>query len=729
MNLPILQKITSLVHKTPKSEFFVVYLIESKLIKVAVWEKMGRKIKVIKIVKEEFSGSLEELIEISDRAISKASFGIPAEKLNRVVFSVPIGWADQGKIQANYLKFLKNICVSLSLSPLGFVITTEAIVKQFESTEASHINFILCHVANEILNISYIEHGEVKEAVSSLRVAGNIGDDFIEILGRFKTPSLPNKILIFDGVNNLDEIKQEILKTPLTQKEKRFLHFPSVELLEENADVLAVIRVVGRELGASFEGEELILPREPEVQEENKPKEKETIKETIAQKAEELKPEEIQPTLKEEAREESPSEIDDSGFVYGRDIAETVYEKPKELVAEKPVDEPKQKLALTDFSLKKGVFAIGGFCLGLIVIFLIYWFYFSRGELILNVKTSNFKDEVKIPLVNTTTSKADVLQGEEIVLSVSGTKEVAVTGKKKTGDKATGEVVVFNKNTDAEKTFNKGTVISNGDLKFTLDDNVKIASASMQTEAGQETKIFGKATVKVTAEKFGNEYNLGDNKDFTVDNYAQSSFSAHNDRAFSGGTTREVQVASEKDRGDLLKSLQKDLENKAKAEAKNKINVETQDILNTFISIKVIEKKFSADANEEAKKLSLALTIECKTYAYKKEDAKKILEKILSSKIPSGYFLDQNSIKLILQKAVEADDGYNLTFGYEVRAIPKINLKETASRIKGSYIPGLGKYLNDTNIKDYQVNVWPKLPGIFYTMPHREENIKIKLKY
>lgn len=734
LNLPILQKITSLIHKPLKTEYYIVFLIDSKIIKVAVWEKTGLRINILKIAKEEFSGSLDDLIEISDRAISKASFGIPAERLNQVIFSVPSSWSEDGKIQQNYLKFLKNICIALSLKPLGFVITTDAMVKQYEIMEHNKFSSLLLHVSPEVLNFSLIEHGEVKECVSSLRGEKGIEGDFLEILGRFQAAILPNRILLFDGAENLEDIRQEILKLPLTQKEKRFLHFPSVEILEENADVAAVVKTVGKELGATFLGDEKITEgsmkttpqeeKEPEVGKVTEAKEEEKKEEIKEEIKKEIKVEEF----KEESDRETEKETSENlGFVYGKDIAVT--RKIEQEVVAATSTEKKEQKNTPDFPLKTGIIIVAGVCFLLISVFILYWFFFAKATLAIAVKTSTFKNDVDIVLTKGEDSVKDSLLGREIVVAVNQEKEAGASGKKKTGEKATGEVVIFNKNTDSARKFTKGTVVSYGDLKFTLDEDVSVASASVKMEAGQETKIFGKTTVKVTAEKFGNEYNIEDNKDFSVDNFAQSSYSAHNDRAFSGGTTREVQVVSKEDQANMLKSLESALEEKAKKQAADKIDKNAEDILNKFVSKKIVEKQFSAEVDEETKKISLNLKVEFTTYAYKKDDVKKILDKNLKNKIPHGYFLDQNSIKLVLKNSKEITNGYNLTFAYEVRAIPKINLQETSNKIKGVLVKNLDKYLLSDEVKSYSVKITPDLPGVFNTLPHRAENIKIKLEY
>lgn len=649
--------------------------------------------------------------------------------LSKVIFAVPSSWSQDGKIESNYLQILKNVCASLSLKPLGFVITTEAIVKAMESIESVKINFLLLHIGPEILNLSYIEHGNLTETVSSLRSEAGVGEDLLELLSRFKTSSLPNKIIVFDGAENLENIKQEIIKTPLTQKEKRFLHFPTVETLGEDADISAVIHTVGEQMGVKIHGKKV------EKAESEKPEKPVTEKVVVAaekptnEKIEKPVEEKIQIIKKPpEEKYVSREEVESLGFFFDKDVA--LHEKSISIKEKSPEENnllPSQ--AALDFAPKKALFIILGFLLAIIFLILAFWFLFSKAEVILNVNTKKFDSEVTIFLTKSNSSKGNTLSGKEISVTVDGEMEAAATGKKKTGDKAKGEVVIFNKNTDGEKTFNKGTVISDGNLKFLLDENVTVASASMNTEAGSETKIFGKSSVNVTAEKFGNEYNIEDNKDWSVDNFAQSSYSAHNDRAFSGGTTREIQVVSESDRNNLLSRLEKSLEQKANSLAAGKIDKEKEDILNLFTSKKIIDKKFSAEVNDEAKKFNLSLKIQFSTFSYLKSDAKKILDKLLIGKIPSGLFLNQNSITLKLNKAEAKGDGYDLSFSYEARAVPEINLKDLTGKIKLQPVSSLDKWLKTDDIADYKVSVWPPLPVLSGLMPPKAGNIKINLKY
>lgn len=712
-HLPLIEKVSSMFKKTPGSEFFALFLIESKLLKVAVWEKKDKEINVLNVVKENFSGSLEELIEIADRAISRASVDVPPQKLKQVIFSLPSNWVEQGKIQTNYLKFLKNLCASLSLSPIGFVTTQEAMVKNLEKEEKNKLNLLLLYVSPEILNLHLIARSEIKECVFSLRGENSIAQDFFELVARFNEQTLPSKILIFDGTDDLEKITQEIIKSPLISKEKRFLQFPKVVAMPENFDVKSVICVVNEQMSVNFGGQmrKEVMAVAPSPKEVEGGEEKAHKKKAGAEKL------------------EISADLSQIGFFFDKDVGHveeiavrrelpqepTIAEEPAVLPTEQKVSEEGYAY---DFSVRRSVFIIVGVIFLVILAVFAFWFFVVKADLKLYVKTNDFKDEVSFA--------SSQLKIKDVLIEQSGEKTVSATGKKKTGDKAKGEVVIFNKNTDAEKTFKKGAIITDGTLKFLLDTDVKVATASEKTDG----KVYGKAAVKVTAEKFGTEYNVSENKDWTIDNYAQSSYSAHNDLPFTGGTTKEIRVVSEADLKKVLSLLRAELLTKATAKLKTKIDTQKEEALGEFLKEEIIDKKYSAEVNSPAKEVTLNLKINFQTFSFQKEDAKNIFEQTLAQKIPKGFYIDENSINLKLKNAVEKGDGYELTFSYSVRAIPKIVTSEVSDKLVGKPLASVDSLIReDKNVLKYDLNVWPRFPSFLDTMPHQKGNIKIAISY
>lgn len=683
--LPFIDQLKHYFVKKIQKEYFAVVLIDSKLLKACVWEKSGSDFAIVGVAEEPFVGTTENMIDSADRAISKAQVNVESSQVKNVIFAVSPNWIEKGKIQANYLKLLKNICAALSLKPMGFVVDVEAVVKELEQREKTKINMLLLQISKEMITAGVIEQSQINETVSSLR-SESVGADFLSLLADLKATVLPNKIVLQDHAENLESIKQEILQLPLLSKEKRFLQFPLVEILPENFDVEAVVNTVAKEMG----GEE----KKPQC---------EVIKGPVKKVAASL-----------------PSPID---FVYDQDI--------RVLQREEMLRSGQSQLSIRKLFWPQ-VITVSFFLI--MVGFLIYWWNFSTADLTLFVAKRDFADELNLTLVDQTKAagQQDVLKGKEITVEVSGKMDFIATGKKKTGEKASGEVVIFNKTTDSAKTFDKGTVISANGVKFILKEAVTVDAATIKTENEAETKIFGKKNVPVEAEKFGQEYNLSDSYDWTIDSFSQSSYAAHNDTPLTGGTSREIVVVSENDQKNALKKLEAELLKQANSSIKKKIDSSTEDILPDFVSREAVKKIFSHEVDEETKNFSLELRMSFATYAYTKKDFQEKVAKKLQNKVPAGFFLDMSQLEFQL-KDFEADsknDQIKLNFNFSAQAIPKIPMAELRSSLVGTPLLQVDQKIKKiSGVKSWQATIKPQLPLIFNTLPHQAQNIKIKLEY
>src|SRR6185437_1557149 len=74
--------------------------------------------------------SLDDLVTVLDKAISRAEEILPPDiQTHQTIFGVKDNWVDPEtkKIKKEYLEKLKKVCNALDLTPIGFMVTTEAI--------------------------------------------------------------------------------------------------------------------------------------------------------------------------------------------------------------------------------------------------------------------------------------------------------------------------------------------------------------------------------------------------------------------------------------------------------------------------------------------------------------------------------------------------------------------------------------------------------------------------
>ena len=137
--------------------------------------------------------------------------------------------------------------------------------------------------------------------------------------------------------------------------------------------------------------------------------------------------------------------------------------------------------------------------------------------------------------------------------TVEGSKTASTTGIKTVGDKAKGQVTIYRAGTSMS--LPSGTIIKGPDsLSFSLDEAVTVASGS----AGSP----GSTKANVSAASIGASYNLSSGTSFSVGSYSLGDLEAKNESAFSGGSSREVNVVSDDDMEKLEKDLTDELKDK-----------------------------------------------------------------------------------------------------------------------------------------------------------------------
>ena len=149
-------------------------------------------------------------------------------------------------------------------------------------------------------------------------------------------------------------------------------------------------------------------------------------------------------------------------------------------------------------------------------------------------------------------------------------------------------------------------------MKFLLDTDVKVASASLITDGS--AKLPGKNNGLVAAVAIGPESNLSKNQRFTFEGLPSTTYFAVNDTSFTGGNKKQIQTVAKKDREDLLDTIL----NKARKEIPS-IKVSSGEIVTSSLSrVDFNKTDFSKEIGEESNKLSLKATVAVTHFLYDK---------------------------------------------------------------------------------------------------------------
>lgn len=757
--------------KEEKKEYFLALLFRDEKITAWVFEQVLGKIQVIGEAQETFKTSVEDtsfdqLLEILDKAISVAESALPPNiETKKTIFGVKEDWVEEGKIKKDHLSTLKKVCDALGLSPIGFLTFSEAIAHLLYKEEGAPVTAILVENGKNATTVSLIRAGNVVETKKA-PIEESTVKTVDKLLQHFSSLSvLPSRIIIFDGENS-QKLMQEFIAHQWS-KSLPFLHVPQVTVLPKGFDARAVLFGTAAQMG--FEVLDIATTEAPAIAEtpaitENTVKdsedtEEESVKTVIAETFGFVKEKDI--ALLEE-RKESLEVEKGVEKIETKEIPDESKEEKKFFISEIEEDIGRPTLISSVLTILKNTFAfifkidygkilspflkttpLGKFIFVppivlLIAIALLLLYVFNlKATVTLNLQPKKITEQQSVTISRTNPSLYDknIIKGEDVSIELEGEASYEATGKKEVGEKAKGQVTIYNSDLKASHTFPKGTTITspNG-LKFVLDSTVSLASAS-----GDASSITSStAKTSVAASDIGKEYNLPSGTKFGVSDESTSLVLAKNDQALSGGAKKEITVISDKDLDNTLKALTDSLVGKAQQEITKKGNRDSI-LISDFLETEVTKKDFDKKEGDEAQKVGVKGVVSFKGIAIEKsaldEYSKTLLRKIISDNLTlseSGVKAEIKNAKKITAAAGSRSGGTkskDLVATIEVKAnlIPKLDRTKIVNDIKGKSFDEARETLRRvTQVSDIDFSLSPPLPLLPERLPQIGENIKIE---
>lgn len=730
----IIDKIHS--KKEKEIESFVALKIGFNKVRAGIWTVEGGKVRIAALGNNEDWSGDGGLIDSIDKSLSSAAEKISSEKPiaepKKVVLGLPPEWVADNKIFPEKIKLLKELAKKLGFSLSGFVMNEEAIVYQMKLAEGVPPTAILAYLEKEKIIVSLVKIGKVilSEVV---RRSDNVGSDLKEGLSRSKQEeALPSRIVVYGESEVTEKIKQDILDYPWQEEQMNFLHLPKVEIMEPDDEIKAIALAGGQELAGVTD---------PQISEETEEPEEQNVVPVLEQNGE-VGPEAIgfvvgQDIVKEPISEEPT--LAPEGQPEKREVATIAKESVGPLPASTTFFGRIKSIPRTVTSRIAGVrFRFSPkmpFKAGLLIVVLLlilggsfaYVWAFPKAVVTLYLKPQLLEKDFEIklsPHVTEPNKESLTLPAEAVDITLSGEKEMETTGTKKIGDQAKGEVTIYNL-TNSKKTLEAGTeIIGPNNLKFTLDEETTIAS---QSAGADYTRVPGKTTALATAKAIGPEGNLAAGTEFTIGQLSKSDYVAKNDSAFSGGTSRDVQAVSEKDRQKLLEDLTKELKEKAGSELVAKTSSDKK-LVEGSLSDKVVSKKYDGETGEIKDVIKLVLEMEFSSLSYSDIVFKDLIDSQVRASVPNGfnYNPDQSETSFSLDEITK--DGVALFKAhFKAKLIPIINTDEIRDNLRGKK-PVIGKnYLNNLpNVESFEAVITPHLPGAIASFPRVAKNIKVE---
>lgn len=766
MNLPFLRQ------KKEDKEYFLALLLSSGEIRSILFEKNGESLLILASHSQEFSEPLdtlptERLTEISDVVISEVERVLPeGSALEKTIFAVPDRWITDGKIIREHLLKLKAVCDALHLTPVGFIVSIEAIIAYLHKKQGVPVTAIVVEIGKKHVTMSLIKNGNIL-LVSEHEIEHDAVTTVEKMLStQEELEVLPAKIILLN-FEAAKKIQQAFLSHSWS-KSLQFLHLPQVEVLDPEVESQAVISGVAAQMGFNTLPDvniDALSKKNPVEVIVDEAKGKEVVEEAVAVDETSSSHQDTAEEVPTRAENDIEFKGEAVGFFKDVDVLKQAKEEEKapvfavaedeiQNVKHEPIhtDEEVQSLTEThEHHAKMGLPVISRphlphiamktpsmpklfkgratflYPVAAVVIFILlivsYYYFFEKVDVTVYLDKKGISKELTVAFAKDkpTSAEDSVVHIDTTSVQVDGKEEQSTTGKKETGDKAKGEVTIYNK-TDSSETFAKGTqVIGPNNLVFNLTEEVKIASTSSFSPS------FSSSKGKVEADKFGKEYNIPSGSNFQIKGQSTSDYFGKNDSAFSGGTKKEVTVVSADDISSLQTKILETLSKKAMNDGTGKIGSDSQ-ILNFPLDTSFDEKSFSKKEGDAAESISLAATITYTLGSYKKSDLVSLAKDITAKEAPSDYSYSGKDSEIAVKDIENNEGDVSGKLVFTSVFLPQVSGDTIAAKIAGKSTEKADEIIQTDGVKDDKVVFLRSLPFFPKILPFNKNNIIVTIQ-
>jgi len=346
---------------------------------------------------------------------------------------------------------------------------------------------------------------------------------------------------------------------------------------------------------------------------------------------------------------------------------------------------------------------------------------------------------VKVSASDGTDVSKSILKGTVVSTSLEGTKEIDTSGEKDVGEKAKGDVKIFN-NTDSDKKFKKGTTLiyedDDVDYKYVTLEDVEIPAKTTEMvynkdlDLDQEVSTPGAKTVEVEAAVFGDKYNIKEDSEMEVSGQKSSNFYAKADEDIKGGKSEKVKVVSQEDLTKLKNDLLQELNNNIDAEMGKKIG-KSQVLIKGSYKTAVTKEEYNHKVDDVSPKVSLTMVIQAEELTYLKSDLEQLMDSMVNNLIPEGFILSDEDTEIKSETLGNSTNSElssqkaDIQVTLKTYIVPNIVEDDLRKELKGKTVAQAEKILGGiSNIKGYALDIKPGVP-LFKKVPNNESQIEI----
>jgi hypothetical protein len=658
---------------------------------------------------ETFTPDRESLAQAADKSLNSAaeSAKLPEDQEpNSVALILPPLWiGSDGKIAPQYLKLIEYLCHDLALKPMGFIANDEAIVEDANQADGFPASFVLVNISQNEMFVSLTYLGKVIERLGK-RLSLSFEPAVLEsALLEFKTEStLPPQIILFGDIN--ESILESIKNYPWIGKKniETFLHFPDIK----NYSPSEIVQIYTRAITSQFSPPPSVPISEPEI---------------------------IEDGLTEVSAVDLgfDTNLEETGFSSDNLTVPEVI--PEDLIAEAASSEipvakkPQFKLKLPRLHLPPlNIVFLPVIFLPLLILIP---FFFSKAKITLSLTPYTFDKQIPVTLDSTTPNFAadkKIIPVTQQTFDVSTTAAIATTGQKTVGDKAQGEVIIFNEQSKSQNLASGAILIDDQGNKFILTSAIQVSPSTSDLNAGIIT--LGQTKAIISAADIGPEYNLAKDTKLHFKDFAETMLLAKVSTALAGGTKRQINAVSAQDKANLEQQMTTAINTAVGEKISNDVN-SVNGLIKNSTQIKKSRLVYNREVGEEADQLSATATSTVYVFTISTDQKTKLLQAFLSGE--SGFSdstLNTDNFELSINPTQSSVDKIVGTLSIKGSTIPKINPAEIIQLVSGKTFKTADNLIKNRFPRVYNLKITTNLPFLdnLNPLPFLHSHITVEIK-
>jgi len=365
-----------------------------------------------------------------------------------------------------------------------------------------------------------------------------------------------------------------------------------------------------------------------------------------------------------------------------------------------------------------------------IVLFIVvFYLLFPRAQVAVFMKAEDLKKTIALTIsgnVPSASIEQNIFSGNLIEAFVETSQKFPATGKKNIGEKAKGQITVYNSWESSPRTFVAGTKFSNSAKTFIASNSFTVPGTAIR----EGNLVPGTVTVNIESEAPGEEYNVKAGR-FTIIGLAsaqQEKIYGSSSKDLTGGFSREAQVVSQEDYDQAKAKILIDLTAKVDQELKNEAKGDK--ILEKAVVANDPEIISSSGVDQEAKEFEMKVRLRKQAMVFNFQQFTAFLTQILSKQAPSDKMVvipSEEDYGLIVDQTAYDKKELNLTANVLAKISSRIDAEKIKTAIIGKKKSAAEKYiLSQGGTAKVEFNF---RPSWLNKIPDLAKNTQVEIKY